>query len=80
MTGKARSDNLANGSVIICPATNGDLVEFLAFFLQTQNADVTDMVVGTSVDAAGNLDFQLANIVQALKIIQPFCNRQGDRD
>ena len=63
-----RSDQVAEFGILVRPAADGDLVKFLAVLLDAENADMADMVVATGVDAAGNVDVQLADQVGGLVI------------
>ena len=56
-------------------AAEQDLVILDAFAVDAQNADMPDMVMAAGIDAAGNLDLQLAEIVLAFQIGKAF----GDR-
>src|SRR5262249_42583468 len=41
---QARPLDLADGRLLVRPSAEQDLVEFLAFFIDAENADVADMV------------------------------------
>ena len=54
---------LPEGGDILVPAER-DLVELGTLLLHAENADMADMVMAASVDAAGNLDLQLADVIE----------------
>ena len=45
-----------------------ELVEFLALLVDAEDADVADVVMAAGVDAAGDLDLELADLVLAVGI------------
>ena len=60
--------------------TQSDLVVFNARTIQSQNADVADMVVATCIDAAGNFDFQGTDVVLDLHLVDAGRDLLGNRD
>ena len=48
-------------------AAERDLVEFLALLVEAEDADVADMVVAAGVDAARDLDLELADPLLAVE-------------
>ena len=48
--------------VLVARAAERDLVELVALLLDAENADVADVVVAAGIDAAGDLDLQLADL------------------
>ena len=42
-------------------AAQRDLIELATLFLDAQNADVADVVMAAGIDAAGNLDLEIAD-------------------
>ncbi len=65
---KPLADDLADGCLFVAGAAQRDLVEFGALLLDPQNADMADMVMAAGVDAAGNLDLELADLLLPLLI------------
>ena len=59
--------------VLVGAAAERDLVEFLAVLVDAQDADMADMVMAAGIDAAGDLDLQLADILQARQIGEMRC-------
>src|SRR5690348_5119827 len=53
-----RSDDAAQRRLGVVAAADRDLVRFGAVLFETEDADVADMVMAASVDAARNLDLQ----------------------
>src|SRR6478735_1228230 len=78
--GKAWAQNLADGRVLGCVATERDLVGFDAALLQAENADMADMVVAAGIDAAGDLDVQLSDLALTRGIREAMLDGLGDRD
>ena len=64
---EAASDNLADRGVLVAGAAEGDLVEFGALLLDTEDADMADMVMAASIDAAGDFQLQLTDVALALE-------------
>ena len=78
---QARPGNRADRGLLIGTAAKGDLIEFLTFLIDAQNADMADMMVATSVDTSGNIDVQAANILLIIRIsedlLDSLTNRNG---
>jgi hypothetical protein len=72
--GEPAPDNLADGCVLVRRTAERDLVELLALLLQAENADMADMVMATGIDAAGNLDLQLADLRLTLSCAEAIGN------
>ena len=66
--------------MLVARAAERDLVEFLALLLDAENADVADMVVAAGIDAAGDLDLQLADLLLALVDGEALRDALRDRD
>ncbi len=71
---KPRSDDLADRSDFVAGAAERHLIEFRALLLDAENADVADMVVAAGVDAAGDLQLEVADVALALQ------RREAERD
>src|SRR5690606_6579091 len=78
--GKGGAEDLADGGVTAGLATQRDLIELLALLVHTQNADVADVVVTTGVHASGNVQFQFADVVQVVEVVELLLDGLGDRD
>jgi hypothetical protein len=52
---------------LVAGAAERHLVEFRALLLDAEDADMADMVMAAGVDAAGNLELQLADVALALE-------------
>ena len=61
-----RTDDGADRGIVLGAAAQRDLVEFLAVLIDAQNADMADMVMAAGIDAAGDLDLQIADLVPEL--------------
>src|SRR4029077_12656844 len=64
---------------LIGTTAEGDLVEFLAVFLDAQNADVADVMMAAGVDAARDIDMQPAKVAGEIEIAEPTGQLLGDR-
>ena len=63
VAGKARTEDGADRRVLGGGAAKRDLVEFLALLVEAEDADVADMMVAAGVDAARDVDLDLADLV-----------------
>ena len=61
--GEGRADDVAERRGLGGGAAERDLVELLALLVDAEDADVADVVMAAGVDAAGDLDLQLADVV-----------------
>src|SRR4051812_17743402 len=66
LVGKRRAEHRAYSGVFRARATQSELVELLALLIDAENADVPDVVVPAGVDAAADLDLQLADLLGAI--------------
>src|ERR1700724_590985 len=71
----------ANGASLVGGTAKGDLVGLGAGLLKAENSDMADMVMPAGIDAAGNIDLELADFPRARAIAKPLGNplRDGDR-
>jgi len=53
--------------MLISRTAERHLIEFRALLLDAENADMADMMMATGIDAAGNLQLQLADLALALQ-------------
>ena len=60
---KPGPEDRADRGVLGGRAAERDLVEFLALLVDAEDADVADMVVAAGIDAARDLDLELADLV-----------------
>ena len=56
--------------LLVGAAADGDLVELLAVLLDAENADVADVMMAAGVDAAGDVDVQLAEVAREVEIAE----------
>ena len=61
-------------------AADGDLIELSPVLVDAKNTDVADMVVSASIHATGNIDGDVTDVEQVIKIIKTALNRFRDRD
>ena len=80
MAGKARPEDRADRGVLGGGAAERDLVEFLALLVEAEDADVADVVVAAGIDAARDVDLELADLVLLLRVRELARDRLGDRD
>src|SRR5687768_10172970 len=57
-----------------------DLVPLLAVLIDAEDADVADVMVAARVHAAGDIQIQLADLVQVVEIVEALLDRLRDRD
>src|SRR6185503_10687745 len=81
MGGEARAHDLADAGVFRTRAAQQELVIFHAFLIDTQNADMAGVMMAAGIDAAGNLEFELADIMLASEISEALGDvlRHGNR-
>src|SRR5262249_27855227 len=65
--GHRRPQNRAQLGVLVGAAAEGHLVVLLAVFLDAKDADVTDVMVATGIDAPGDIDVQPAEIAREIE-------------
>src|SRR5260221_2128678 len=84
-TREGRADDLAEGSAPAGPdlalvAADLDLVPLLAVLVDAEDADVADVVVAAGVHASGNIEIDLADIVQIIEVVEALLNGFRHRD
>src|SRR5947207_9746368 len=82
---KRRADNLAEGRTAAGPdfplvPADLDLVPLFAVLVDAEYADVADVVVAACVHASGNIEVDLADIVQIVEVVEALLNRLRHRD
>ena len=75
-----RTEHLAHRGVLGPRTAEGELIEFLALLIDAQNADVAHMVVTAGVNAAGDLDLQLADGFGAVLVAEGLGDVLSDGD
>ena len=75
-----RSDDLTDRGAIALRAPDGDLVELFTVLVDAEDSDVSDVVVSAGVDAAGDVDLDLADVVQRVQVVEVLLDRIGDRN
>src|SRR5574337_2044883 len=78
--GEGRADDLAKRRVIALGAADRDLVPLLAILVDAEDADVADVVVAAGVHAAGDVDVDVADVVQVVEVIEALLDRLRDRN
>src|SRR6266702_8112608 len=76
----AGADQIAKRGALVGTAADGDLVDLLAVLLDTENADMADMVMATGIDAAGDVDVQPADQIGEFVIGEAPRQFLSDRD
>src|SRR5262245_25278010 len=59
---EGRAHDVAERGVLVGAAAERDLIELGAVLVDAEDADVADMVLAAGIDAAGDLDLQLADV------------------
>ena len=75
-----RADDFAQRAVFALGAAEGDLIPLAAVLIDAKNADIADVVMAASVHAAGDVQADIAQIVQVIEVVETCLNRLGDRD
>src|SRR5262245_38254340 len=75
-----RTHDIADRGVLVGTAAEGDLVELGAMLVDAEDADVADMVVAPGIDAAGDLELQLADVEQLGQIGEMLADLLRHRD
>ena len=61
-------------------AADRDLVPLLAVLVDAEHADVADVMMAAGVHAAGDVEVELADVVQVVEVVEAALDRFGDRD
>src|SRR5680860_314736 len=77
---EAGPDDGADRGAILRVAAKRDLVELGAFLVDAENADIAGMVMTASVDAAGHVEPQLADLFLTRRILEALGDLLGDGD
>src|SRR5262245_29244038 len=77
---EAVAQDVNDRGVLRARTAEQDLVVLHAFAIDAQDADMANVVVAARIDAAGNLDLELAEIVLAFEIGKAARNLLGDID
>src|SRR5450830_612627 len=77
--GKRGADDLADGGGIALGAADRDLVELAAVLVHAQHTDGTDVVVAAGIDAAGNIQFDVADVVLEIEVVEALRDGGGNR-
>src|SRR5262245_729574 len=75
---EAGADPAREGFALI--AADLDLVPLLAVLVDAEDADVADVVVAARVHAAGDVEVELADLVQVVQVVEAFLDRLRYRD
>src|SRR5262245_21409533 len=73
-------DDVAERGVLVGAAAERDLVELGAVLVDAEDADVPDVVVPAGIDAAGDLDLQLADVEQPRQVREVLADLLRHRD
>src|SRR5450830_2047189 len=72
------SDDLADGGVVALRAADRHLIPFATILVDAEDADAAHVMVAAGIDAAGNIQFDLADVVLEVDAVEAF--RDGGRD
>src|SRR5690606_26727610 len=73
--GEGGTHDLSECSVVVCRAAKGHLIELITLLVHAKNADVAHVVVPAGVHAAGDVQCHLADIAQALRVVETALDR-----
>src|SRR4029079_17786952 len=77
---EAAADDFADRRVLVGGAAQRHLIELGALLLDAEDADMADMVMAAGIDAAGDLQLQLADLALALQRGEALRDFLRDRD
>src|SRR5262249_4551893 len=69
---KAGSGDFADSAILVARAAERDLIGFNSLLLEAENADMANVMMAAGIDAAGNLDLQVADVARPVRIAEPF--------
>src|SRR6266568_5010499 len=83
--GEGRADHLAQRRAharadLALVAADLDLVPLLAVLVDSEDADMADMMVAAGVHAARDVEVELADVVQVVQVVEALLDRLRDRD
>src|SRR5204862_7736852 len=70
----------AAGPDLALVAADLDLVQLLAALVDAEDADVADVMVTAGVHASGDVDIDLADVMQVIEVVETLLDGLGDRD
>ena len=71
---------LPMAAVIALRAADRHLIPLVAVLVDAENADVADVMMAAGIDAAGHIQFDLADVVLKIEIVEALGDRLGHRD
>src|SRR6185437_11340393 len=77
---EAGPGDLADRGLLVGRAAERAVVGLLPFPLETQNADMTDVMMAAGIDAAGDLDLERTDLFRALALAEALSDPLRDRD
>src|SRR5665647_18321 len=77
---KGRPNHAAKAGIVALLAADADLIPLRTVFIHAQNADMTDTVMAATIHAARDIDFDLADIMQIIKVVKLLLDGLGNRD
>ncbi len=80
VSSEGRADHGAEAGVRALLAADGDLIPLRAILVDAEDADVADMVMAAGVHAPRNVEFELADVVQVIKVVKGLLDGLRDRD
>src|SRR6202171_4866427 len=80
LRGEGGPYHLAQGRGLGLIAADRDLVPLLAILIDAEHADIADVVVPARVHATGNVEIELADVIQVIEVVEAPLYRFRDRD
>ena len=74
------ADNLTHLGISAGAATEGHLIVLFAFFVDTQNTDVANVVMTAGIHAAGDIQFDITQVIQIVQVVELTLNLLGNGD
>src|SRR2546425_10692900 len=75
-----RADDFAERRVLALAAADRNLVPLLAILVDAEHTDVADVMVAAGVHAARDVQFELADVVEVVEVVEAALNRFRDRN
>src|SRR5690606_35131172 len=73
-----RADDLGERGVVALAAAERDLVPLGPVLVDAEHADVADVVVAAGVHAAGDVDLDVADVMQVVEVVEARLDGVGD--
>ena len=76
--GKGAADHFADAGIVALTPAERDLVPLFAVLIDAENADGAEVMMAAGVHAPGDVEFQFANVVLIIQILETLLDRGSD--